>query len=78
MRLCRLDLATGYIMTALFGIAMVVIGNSIQVEGSGASLIINLGDMLVGEIGLIGKWLFLIGAWAAIFSSLLGVWQGVP
>ncbi|MEN8216462.1 MAG: Nramp family divalent metal transporter [Pseudomonadota bacterium] len=78
LRLCRLDLATGYIMTALFGIAMVVIGNSIQVEGGGASLIINLGDMLVDEIGLIGKWLFLIGAWAAIFSSLLGVWQGVP
>jgi Mn2+/Fe2+ NRAMP family transporter len=78
LRLCRLDLATGYIMTALFGIAMVVIGSSIQVEGSGASLIIKLGDLLVDEIGLIGKWLFLIGAWAAIFSSLLGVWQGVP
>ncbi|RKZ36155.1 MAG: iron transporter [Gammaproteobacteria bacterium] len=76
--LCRLDLAIGYIMTALFGIAMMIIGNHIHVEGGGASLIIILAEMLVGELGLIGKWAFLIGAWVAIFSSLLGVWQGVP
>ena len=25
-----------------------------------------------------GKWLFLIGAFGAVFSSLLGVWQSVP
>lgn len=75
---CRLDLATGYIMTALFGIAMIIIGHSIQVEGSGAGLIINLADRLLIDIGPIGKWLFLIGAWGAIFSSLLGVWQSVP
>ncbi len=78
LSVCRLDLATGYIMTALFGIAMVIIGHSIQVEGSGATLIIKLANSLLTEIGPIGKWLFLIGAWGAIFSSLLGVWQSVP
>jgi len=56
---------------------MMIIGNHIHVEGGGASLIIILAEMLVGELGLIGKWAFLIGAWVAIFSSLLGVWQGV-
>jgi hypothetical protein len=76
--LCRLDLAVGYIITALFGVFMVIIGHHIQIEGSGALLIIKLADMLVGELGLFGKWLFLIGAWGAIFSSLLGVWQSVP
>ena len=76
--LCRFDLAIGYIMTALFGIAMMIIGNQIQIEGGGASLIIILAEMLVDELGLIGKWAFLIGAWGAVFSSLLGVWQGVP
>ena len=78
LRLCRLDLATGYLMTALFGIAMVVIGSRIEVQGGGATLVIQLADSLVGELGPIGKWIFLIGAWGAIFSSLLGVWQSVP
>jgi Mn2+/Fe2+ NRAMP family transporter len=78
LAICRLDLAIGYIMTALFGIAMVIIGHRIQVEGSGAALIIRLAEMLVNEIGLVGQWFFLIGAWGAIFSSLLGVWQSVP
>ena len=76
--LCRLDLAIGYLVTALFGIFMVIIGYQIQTEGSGALLIIKLADMLVEEMGPVGKWLFLIGAWGAIFSSLLGVWQSVP
>jgi Mn2+/Fe2+ NRAMP family transporter len=74
----RFDLASGYIMTAIFGISMVIIGSTIQVEGRGASLLIQLADKLIAEIGWLGKWTFLIGAWSAIFSSLLGVWQSVP
>src|SRR5690606_16396938 len=26
----------------------------------------------------VGLWLFLIGFWGAVFSSVLGVWHGVP
>jgi hypothetical protein len=29
-------------------------------------------------MGPVGKWLFLAGAFGAVFSSLLGVWQCVP
>lgn len=75
---CRLDLAVGYAMTALFGIAMVIIGSTIEVEGKGAGLIANLADALGTELGPAAKWAFLAGAWGAIFSSLLGVWQSVP
>jgi Mn2+/Fe2+ NRAMP family transporter len=78
LSISRIDLATGYFMTALFGLAMVIIGSHLQVEGRGASLIINLSYMLGRELGPIGQWMFLIGAWGAIFSSLLGVWQSVP
>ncbi len=78
LRVCRIDLAIAYAMTALFGLAMVVIGSTIQVEGSGATLVIKLADKLVQEVGLIGKWAFLLGAWGTVFSSLLGVWQSVP
>ncbi|MEM7231994.1 MAG: Nramp family divalent metal transporter, partial [Planctomycetota bacterium] len=76
---CRTDLAVAYVMTALFGIAMVIIGNSVELpEGKGATLIVRLADRLDEPLGTAGKWAFLIGAWGAVFSSLLGVWQAVP
>ena len=75
---CRIDLAAGYTMTALFGIAMVIIGSQIQVQGKGATLIVDLANRLEEPLGPAGRWAFLIGAWGAIFSSLLGVWQSVP
>lgn len=75
---CRIDLAIGYFMTALFGLGMVVIGSTIQVEGTGATLVVKLGERLGATLGPGPQWLFLIGAWGAVFSSLLGVWQSVP
>ncbi|MFG0316073.1 MAG: Nramp family divalent metal transporter [Planctomycetota bacterium JB042] len=76
---CRLDLAVGYGVTALFAAAMVVIGSRVPpVEGGGATLIVRLGDLLREEVGGAARWAFLLGAWAAVFSSLLGVWQSVP
>ena len=78
LRLCRIDLGIAYVMTALFGLAMVVIGSTIQVEGKGASLVVKLAEKLGDELGVIGMWAFLLGAFGAVFSSLLGVWQSVP
>lgn len=78
LRLCRIDLGVGYAMTALFGIAMVVIGSTIEVEGGGAGLLVALADRLQDRLGAAGRWIFLLGAWGAVFSSLLGVWQSVP
>lgn len=78
LRLCRVDLTTGYVMTAIFGIAMVIIGSNVTIEGSGAQLLITLSDRLEIAMGPGGKWLFLIGTFGAVFSSLLGVWQCVP
>ena len=76
--LCRLDLALGYTMTVLFGLAMVIIGSTVEIEGSGAALLVTLADQLETSLGGFGRWLFLIGALGAVFSSLLGVWQAVP
>ncbi|MEZ6186181.1 MAG: Nramp family divalent metal transporter [Planctomycetota bacterium] len=78
LRSCRVDLATGYTMTALFGCAMVVIGAATPLEGKGAGLVVALAAKLQDALGAWGKWAFLLGAWGAVFSSLLGVWQGVP
>ncbi|MHC4995200.1 MAG: Nramp family divalent metal transporter [Planctomycetota bacterium] len=75
---CRLDLGIGYATTVLFGLAMVIIGATIEIEGSGAGLLVELASRLEDKLGLWGRWLFLIGAFGAVFSSLLGVWQAVP
>ena len=78
LRTCRIDLAVAYAVTALFGIAMVIIGSTIEIDGRGATLLVTLAEQLVESLGPAGRWIFLMGAAGAVFSSLLGVWQAVP
>lgn len=75
---CRFDLNIGYSLTAFFGLAMVIIGSKITIKCRGDEVALQLAESLGGVLGPIGKWLFLAGFWSAVFSSLLGVWQGVP
>ncbi|MDA7667448.1 Nramp family divalent metal transporter [Verrucomicrobia bacterium] len=75
---CRWDLAISYSVMALFGIAMVIIADGMTLSGKGATLIVDLSDRLGDKVGGSGRILFLWGAWAAVFSSLVGVWQAVP
>ena len=82
VNLCRIDLAVGYVVTAVFGIGMVILGSRIEVEGKGAALVVQLADTLRNEladgVGSWAAWAFLLGAWGAVFSSLLGCMQSVP
>lgn len=79
LRACRLDLAIGYALTALFGIAMVVIGSRLpDVQADRKRLPVVLAGEFAAAVGPWGKWVFLAGFWGAVFSSLLGVWQSVP
>ncbi len=78
VRVCRMDLGVAYTLTALFGMAMVIIGSRIAVEGQGAQMAVQLADQLGQVLGPLGKWMFLLGFWGAVFSSLLGVWQSTP
>lgn len=77
---CRLDLLTGYVTTALFGIGMVILGSQLDVTSGGgaASLVVRLADQLESALGSTARVAFLIGAWGAVASSMLGVWQSVP
>ena len=86
----RRDLGIGYALTAVFGVAMLVLA---------ATALVGLGGMPSGSQGLVvcadaleqgasqrlgatlarvARSVFLIGLWAAVFTSTLGVWQGVP
>lgn len=76
--LCRIDLGLGYAMTALFAVAMVIIGSQVQIDGRGTGLLITLADKLGEQLGEAGRWAFLVGVLGAVASSLLGVWQAVP
>jgi Mn2+/Fe2+ NRAMP family transporter len=78
IKLSRLDLGAGYVMITVFGIAMVIIGTTVDTSGSGADLIVDIANTLKSSLGPIGQWAFLLGALGAVFSSLLGVWQSVP
>lgn len=81
VRTCRIDLAAGYVMTGLFGVAMILIGSKLRLSGTGDGVAVLLADQLsdaLGSLGHVGRWTFLIGFWGAVFSSLLGVWQSAP
>jgi Mn2+/Fe2+ NRAMP family transporter len=78
LKTSRIDLASAYLVTAIFGAAMVIISSSIEIDGRGATLIVTLSEKLGSALGPAGYWLFLAGAVGAVFSSLLGVWQAVP
>lgn len=78
LRLCRWDLGAGYIVIAIFGLAMIIIGSTVEASGTGARLIVEIANSLEGSLGKVGRWAFLIGALGATFSSVLGVWQSAP
>jgi MFS family permease len=78
LRACRIDLGASYAMTAIFGISMMIVGSTIHVGGEGTQLLVALSDQLGTVLGPAGKWLFLLGTFGTVFSSLLGVWQAAP
>jgi Mn2+/Fe2+ NRAMP family transporter len=75
---CRLDLTLCYALTGLFGAAMIVIASQTTLTGSGSRVAVELAEQLGATFGPGGRLVFLVGFWGAVFTSLLGVWQGVP
>ena len=79
LRNCRIDLGVGYFLTALFGMAMVIIGSKVDIEsGKGFNILLNISELLNLESGRWAAICFLLGAWGAVFSSMMGVWQSAP
>src|SRR5690625_2378730 len=82
MKVMRLDNSVAYIVTGIFVIAMLVVGAEllysagIAIENSDQGLL-DLADVLESRYGEVWSTIFLMGFFAASFSSLLGVWNGV-
>ncbi|MFS0559839.1 Nramp family divalent metal transporter [Terribacillus sp. 179-K 1B1 HS] len=78
----RVDNSVAYVVTAIFTLSLMVIGaeflHSSNIKIDGEEGLITLSGMLGEEFNGAVSWMFMIGAWSAAFSSLLGVWNGVP
>jgi len=74
-----IDLAVAYSLSGLFGLAMIVIAaEATPADASGDAFVLALAARLGELLGPAGTLCFLFGFWCAVFTSLLGVWQGVP
>ncbi len=78
----RGDVAIAYIFTALFGISIMLIANdAFFVPGVALvdrEAVPKMAAALGTLLGAFGSFAFSAGFWAAVFASLLGVWQSVP
>lgn len=78
----RGDVAVAYVFTALFGISIMLIANTAffvpGVALRDAEAVPRMAAYLGTILGPFGVWAYGLGFWAAVFASLLGVWQSVP
>jgi Mn2+/Fe2+ NRAMP family transporter len=78
----RGDITIAYLFTALFGMAIMMTANqAFYVPGvtiTNPQAVTKMAEMLGSILGTFGRYAYSIGFWAAVFASLLGVWQSVP
>lgn len=82
MRVMRIDNTMAYVLTGVFVISMLIVGVEV-VQAAGVALsagdegLLELADVLRDRYGTVIGNAFLVGFWAAAFSSIIGVWNGV-
>ncbi len=78
----RNDLGVSFSLVFLFSLCMMFLSTQIDWKGEileeGPQLCLLLADRIAEETGEIGRIIFLLGFWGAAYSSVLGVWHGVP
>ncbi|NGO73460.1 divalent metal cation transporter [Streptomyces sp. SB3404] len=82
VRMMRLDNRVAYLTTGIFVVAMLIIGAELLHSADlalaeGGKGLLDLDDVLADRFGTVTSKLFLVGFFAASFSSLVGVWHGV-
>jgi Mn2+/Fe2+ NRAMP family transporter len=82
LSMVRFDLAAAYGVVGLFGVAVTVLGAVVlhptRVEIEGPMGVVTMADLLGAVLGRLGRATFLVGFWATVATSMLGVWQSVP
>jgi Mn2+/Fe2+ NRAMP family transporter len=82
IRMVRVDLTLAYVLTGLFGLAVMVLAAWVLHEGGvdvqGRQGVLRMAEMLEPLLGPVGRLTFLLGFWGAVATSMYGTWQGVP
>ena len=82
LQFVRGDVAVAYLFTAIFGMSIMVIANQAfflaGVTITDAQAVPKMAEVLGTLLGPFGVYAYALGFWAAVFASLLGVWQSVP
>jgi Mn2+/Fe2+ NRAMP family transporter len=82
LRYVRADIGVAYLFTAVFGAAVMLIAAqaflAAQTPISDGQAVPAMAALLGSQLGAFGFYSFSVGFWAAVFASLLGVWQSVP
>ena len=82
MKVMRIDNTMAYVLTGIFVISMLIVGAEV-VRAAGVKLsagdkgLVDLATVLEARYGVVVGKFFLIGFFAAAFSSVIGVWNGV-
>ena len=82
VRSVRLDLGMSFSLVFLFAASIIFLSTQIDWQGhlleEGPRIVLLMADRIGAETGWIGRGVFLLGFWGAAYSSVLGVWHGVP
>ena len=82
MKVMRIDNSMAYVITGLFVVSMLIVGAEV-VRAAGVTLsagdegLLDLTSVLQDRYGDVVGIGFLVGFWAAAFTSIIGVWNGV-
>lgn len=82
MRVMRIDNAVAYAVTGIFVVSMLIVGAEV-LRSAGVAIsssdegLLELSTVLNQRYGQVIGTAFLVGFWAASFSSIIGVWNGV-
>ena len=75
----KIDLGVSYLLTGVFSLSMMIIGSKMTSIGTTGNVFIShVANLFEKEVGTWAAYLFRIGFFCGVFSSLLGVWQSVP
>jgi Mn2+/Fe2+ NRAMP family transporter len=82
LRFVRRDIAIAYAFTAVFGMSVMIVANEAfhigAVRITNDQAVTKMAETLAAQLGPVGFYTYAIGFWAAVFASLLGVWQSLP
>jgi Mn2+/Fe2+ NRAMP family transporter len=82
LRYVRGDVAIAYVFTALFGASIMLLADQTffraGVTVTDAQAVPKMAGLMGAVLGTFGIYAYSIGFWAAVFASLLGVWQSTP